>query len=180
MASCPVCQAEAGARRKYCSAACKQKAYRQRQSGPVRNDVTPLRAGQRVTLDTLADRLERIERKLEARPTHHQEALPTRVSLPASPLPTGDLIEFSKPTGKAGNAGRIMLLQVWLSSKVENITIFSLDDLDLVTNHPAFPQKLIEAEKARRAGAASPAIKTIAGSGSVDLTPPNFDDLDLL
>lgn len=182
MAKCPVCGEPTRPRAKYCCGAHKQAAYRERNAA---RNVTALRL---EDFGRVMAALEEIKARLDSLPTHHQEELPTRASQPHSPLPTGDLIEFSRPTVKAGKAGQIMLLQVWLASKTENISLFTDADLELVTGHPAFPQRLIEAEKARRAGAASsainqeasPAIRTIKGAESVNLTPPNFDDLDLL
>lgn len=106
--------------------------------------------------------------------------------LPSAALPNANLLEVKTSTSKPGNAGRILILQVWLASRLSNVELFTQEDLALVTGHPAFNQALIQAEIARRAKAAptnkpiQPVdvgnAKKIKGA-DFNLSAPDFNDL---
>lgn len=117
----------------------------------------------------------------------------------APPTKPEDIELEVKKTTKSVNAGRILILQVWLTSSDKNIELFKPEDLEMVTGHPAFNQTLIKNEIKRRAKLAKNAgaqqatpvpaekgqggevapgeLRKIAGADK-PLAEPNYDDLE--
>lgn len=154
--------------------------------------------------DWLHGQLEQLRELLQQRPmlpSGDSPALPE--SRPIAKLPAANNINNIdleiKKTSKPVNAGRILILQVWLTSSEKNIELFKAEDLEMVTGHPAFNQSLIKAEIARRKKAAQftpqpaaekPVIaepppattgnsKQLKGA-EIEFAAPDFEELDLL